>query len=235
MNRKHRSFPFHVKEVRDTGEFTGYASVFDKMDWYGDVVRPGAFTKTLERWKEKGALPPLLWQHNSQMPIGPHLEMREDDKGLFIRAELLIGDIEKAREAHVLLKRKVISGMSIGFDIPEGGMVFDGKLNVWNLTELDLWENSLVTFPANEDAQVEAVKSAMASGKLPTPSEFEGILRDVGFTRRQAKFIAGNGYTGLRDAGLPLRDVEGDETNANAKALDLSPLAELSAYLQTKR
>lgn len=232
MNRKHRTFPFHLKAVESSGEFSGYASVFDKIDWYGDVVRPGAFTKTIAAWKSKGKLPPILWQHNSQMPIGPHLDMYEDAKGLFVVGKLLIEDIEKAREAHALLKAKVISGMSIGFDVAADGMEYDGKTNVWNLNELDLWENSLVTFPANEDAQVEEVKTILASGKLPAPSDFEGFLRDAGFTRSQAKYIAGHGYTGLRDAGLPLRDAEGEEKPTTANAVDLSPLAELQAYLQ---
>lgn len=234
MNRKHRTYPFHTKEVKESGEFSGYASVFDKIDWYGDVVRRGAFTRTIAEWKKKDRLPPILWQHNAQMPIGPHLDMYEDEKGLFVRGQLLVNEIEKAREAHALLKARVISGMSIGFDVAEDGMDYDGKTNVWNLTDLDLWENSLVTFPANEDAQVEEVKTILASGKLPAPSDFEGFLRDAGFTRRQAKYIASNGYTGLRDAGLPLRDAEdNDEPNA-AKAVDLSPLAEIAAYLQRK-
>jgi HK97 family phage portal protein/HK97 family phage prohead protease len=223
MNRRTRSVPFHVKEVKASGEFSGYASVFDKLDWYGDVVRRGAFTDSIADWKAKGKLPPILWQHKSDQPIGPHLDMYEDDKGLFVRGQLLIDEDDanpEARKAYGLLRNNVISGMSIGFDIPDGGMEYDGKTNVWNLIKLDLWENSLVTFPANEDAQVTEVKNILAAGRLPAPSEFERFLRDAGgFSRKQATHIAACGYTSLRDAGLPLRDAE-DEKGA----IDLSEL-----------
>lgn len=232
MNRRTRAVPFHVKEVKPSGEFTGYASVFDTLDWYRDVVRRGAFTDSIAEWKAKGKLPPILWQHKSDQPIGPHLDMYEDATGLFVHGKLLIDEQDanpEARKAYGLLKNEVISGMSIGFDVAEGGMEYDGKTNVWNLVKLDLWENSLVTFPANEDAQVIEVKNILASGKLPTPSEFEGFLRDAGFSRRQAKHVAGHGYTSLRDAGLPLRDAE-------ELGIDLSDLTHyLKRYSQHER
>lgn len=232
MIRKVRTFPFHLKELSEAGQFSGYASVFDVLDFYGDVIKPGAFARSLAAWKAKDRLPPILWQHKSDQPIGQHLEMVEDGKGLWVRGQLLVDAIEKAREAYALLKNKVISGMSIGFDIFEGGATYDGKAGVWNLTDLDLWENSLATFPANPEAQVEEVKSCLALGKLPAPSEFEGFLRDAGFSRKQAKYIAANGYTTLRDAGPPLRDAEADDKSTGGDPLDLS---ELSQYLQRKR
>jgi HK97 family phage prohead protease len=231
MNLKRRTFAFETKEVKDTGEFTGYASVFDVLDTYRDVVKPGAFAATLANWKAKDKLPPILWQHDSRIPLGPHLEMAEDGHGLFVRGKLLVNEIEKAREAHALLKNGVISGMSIGFDIAEDGMEYDGKTNVWNLTKVNLWENSLVTFPANAEAQVEEVKSALELGKLPTPSQFERILRDVGFSTRQAKYITSRGFTGLRDAGSPLRD---GEDNDDTKSI-AAELAALSTYFERIR
>jgi Escherichia/Staphylococcus phage prohead protease len=225
MIRKHLTFPFHTKEVKDTGEFTGYAAVFDNVDYYRDVIRPGAFTATIADWKARGMLPPILWQHNPQCPIGPHLDMYEDEKGLYVHGKLLVNEIQLAREAHALLKNKVISGLSIGFDVAEEGMQYDGKTNIWNLTKVDLWEDSLVTFPANDQAQVEEVKSALTAGKLPPPSVFEGLLRDAGFSRKQAAYITSHGYTGLRDSGLPLREAEVE----TVKSVDLT---ELNDYLQ---
>lgn len=230
MLRKHLAFQFQTKEVKDSGEFSGYAAVFDNTDYYRDVIRPGAFAASIADWKKRGKLPPLLWQHDSYCPIGPHLDMVEDEKGLFITARLLVDDVPEAKKAHALLKNKVIDGMSIGFDIAEGGAAFDGKLNIWNLTKLNLWENSLVTFPANEEALVEAVKSSLATGTLPAPSEFEGFLRDVGFTKRAAKVLTSHGYKGLRDAGLTSRDAESDDIQQpGALSADLS---ELSNYLK---
>lgn len=230
MNLKHRTYAFQTKEVKDSGEFTGYASVFDTVDFYRDVVRPGAFRESLADWKKKGKFPPILWQHMSAQPLGPHLDMYEDEKGLYVHGRLLVGEIEKAREAHALLKAQVISGMSIGFNVPEDGASYDGKTNVWNLNRIQIWENSLVTFPANEDAQVEEVKTILASGKLPAPSDFEGFLRDAGFSRREARYIASHGYTSLRDAGLPRRDDEIEEKGTDPGLL--AALGDLTNYLK---
>jgi hypothetical protein len=69
------------------------------------------------------------------------------------------------------------------------------------LKEIELWEVSLVTFPANDEARVAEVKSALSSGELPAPSLVERCLRDAGFSRTQAKTIIGGGYKALRDAG----------------------------------
>lgn len=217
--RRNLSFRFETKSVKDSGEFTGYASVFDNVDYYRDVIRKGAFTDTIADWKKRGQLPPLLWQHDSACPLGPHTDMYEDDKGLYIEARLLVDDVAKAREAHALLKNKVISGMSIGFSVAEDGQNYDGKTNVWNLTKLELWENSLVTFPANDQALVEEVKTLLAGGTFPPPSTFERMLRDAGFTRKAAAHITSRGYTSLRDSGAPLRDSEEDE-----KGVDLTEL-----------
>jgi HK97 family phage prohead protease len=230
MRHKKLAFRLETKELKDTGEFTGYAAVFDNVDFYRDVIRRGAFTESIADWKKRGKLPPLLWQHDPYCPIGPHTDMYEDEKGLYIAAKLLIDDVPQARAAYALLKNKVIDGMSIGFDIAEGGSQYDGKTNIWNLTRLNLWENSLATFPANDEALVEEVKTILSAGKLPSPSEFEGFLRDVGFTRRAAKVLTSQGYAGLRDAGLSPRDAESDDIQPGATlgtALD-----ELTNYLK---
>jgi uncharacterized protein len=203
MNLRRRSFVLSIKSLEKDGSFAGYGSVFHNADYYRDVVMPGAFQKSLADWKTKGKLPPVLWQHQSYSPIGPHTAMREDNKGLYTEGQLLVDDVQQARECYALLKSNVISGQSIGYDVPDGGEEYDGKTNVNRLNEIDLWECSIVTFPANEEATVTEVKKIFQHGELPTLRQFEGFLRDAGFSRKQSTEIAVGGIARLlqRDAG----------------------------------
>lgn len=214
MKLKHLTRAFHVKEVSDEGEFSGLCSVFDVMDYYRDVVKPGAFNQTLENWKQRGKLPPVLWQHMAAQPLGPHTLMREETKGLYVEGRMLIEDVPKAREARALLKAGAIDGMSIGYDVFDGGMNYDGKTNVWNLTGIDLWENSIVTFQANIQAVVDNVKNALGGGTLPSLSDFEDFLREAGFSKSQATAIASHGLKYL------LRSESGQAEQIEAKDFD---------------
>jgi uncharacterized protein len=198
MNLKQRDFTFHLKAVSASGEFEGYGSVFDEIDSYREVIVPGAFTKTLQDWNARGALPPVLWQHDSRQPIGPHTDMHEDAVGLRVAGRLLIKDVQKAKEAHALLDARAISGLSIGFNVPMDGDAWDSTRSVLLLKEVQLWECSLVTFPANALAQVDMVKTALAGGTLPDVRTFEAFLREAGFSKSQAAGIATHGLGKLR-------------------------------------
>lgn len=211
MKRKNREYPFEVKELSDKGEFSGYLSVFNVIDAYKEQVVPGAFEKSLSTWGTRGRLPPLLWQHRPAEPLGPYTLMREDRKGLYVEGELLVNDLPRAKEARVLIMKKVVTGQSIGFDVIVDE--FNRETGIMSLKEIDLWEGSIVTFPANEAAQVEAIKSILGDGKMPSLKEFEEVLRDVGFSRSQAKTIVCHGYSGL------LRDVESRPVEVDAKSI----------------
>lgn len=211
MKIEHKTFAMQFKAVEKTGEFAGYLSVFGNMDSYRDIVMPGAFAETLAEWNSKGRLPPILWQHRGAEPIGPFTKMQEDQTGLYVEGRLLIEDLQRAKEAHALMTHKVVSGMSIGFETI--GEEWDKNERVRKLTKVKLWEGSIVTFPANEEAQIQVVKSALARGALPSLSDFEAVLRDAGFSRKQAKTIVGHGY-----AHLLQRDVESADEDAQLKA-----------------
>lgn len=193
MKNERKAFPLEVKEVDESGAFSGYLSVFGNVDSHRDVVMPGAFTKSLEEYESKGILPPVLWQHDSSQPIGPFTKMKEDQHGLYVEGRLLINDIPKAREAHALVKNKVISGMSIGYGTVKDD--FDSQKRVRRLTELKLFEGSIVTFPSNTAANVEDVKQRFFTLRdgLPELKEFEKYLRESGFSKSVATAIASNG------------------------------------------
>jgi HK97 family phage prohead protease len=202
MKLKHRQVPFTIKATKDDGTFEGYASVFGNTDYARDVVMPGAFAKSLARWKQQEAMPPVLWQHRSDQPIGYTTDIAEDGKGLAVAGQLLIKDVQQAKEAFAFAKAKVVRGLSIGYDPLDEE--YDGTTNVNRILEVDLWEYSFATFPANTEATITQVKSLLAGGDLPSLSEFEDFLREAGsFSRSQAKAIAGHGLVRLleqRDA-----------------------------------
>jgi uncharacterized protein len=213
MKLKHRQVPFTFKAVKDDGTFEGYASVFGNTDAYRDVVMPGAFADSLVKWKEQDAAPPVLWQHQSYSPIGATTAISEDGKGLYVAGQLLIKDVQQAREAHALAKAKVVRGLSIGYDPIEDE--YDGKTNVNKLIKLDLWEYSFATFPANTEATITQVKSLLAGGDLPSLPDFEDFLREAGsFSRSQAKVVAKYGLERL----LAQRDA--DEGKADEHDVD---------------
>lgn len=196
-----------VKADGADGNFEGYASVWNIVDQGGDSVQPGAFIEGLTKAKADGRMIPMLWQHDRTKPIGVWVDIAEDTKGLYVKGKLLVDDVADARAAYALMKAKAIGGLSIGYRIPMGGAEEDSKRRgVWLLKKLDLIEISLVTIPMLTQAKVVAVKNILESGRVPTVREFEGFLRDAGFSREKATAIASVSSPHLR--GEP--DEDGD-------------------------
>lgn len=155
--RKRMAFALQVKSIEGDGHFAGYASVFDVVDNQKDIMLKGAFSGTLK--KGAGAIK-LLWQHQQDEPIGVFEKMFEDAVGLYVEGRLLL-DVQKAREAHALLKAGAVSGLSIGYS-PVRYRI-DPDSGVRMLAEVDLFEVSLVTFPANDKSRVTVVKHSSAA------------------------------------------------------------------------
>lgn len=188
-----------------TRAFEGYGSVFGVVDFGGDRVLPGAFASSLARHADKGRMPALLWQHDQTQPIGVYHEMREDEKGLYVRGEL--ADTQLGREAYVLMKMNALSGLSIGYGVIDDS--YDREEDVRDLKEIELYEVSPVTFPMNDDARVEQVKAASGDYK-----GLERILRDAGYSRSEAKVITSRGLGALREAANEKADLTTDEAAA---------------------
>jgi len=138
--------------VTDGCQVEGYASLFGKRDQGGDVVEPGAYKGSLIRLGTKGARVKMLWQHDPAQPIGVWDEVREDTTGLWVKGRILT-EVAKGREAVALLAAGAIDGLSIGYRTVRAER--DGK-GQRRLSELELWEVSLVTFPMLQEARVQA-------------------------------------------------------------------------------
>ena len=139
-------------QVSEDAVIAGYASLFDEPDQGGDVVRPGAYSASLEVLKSTGRRVKMLWQHDPSQPIGVWHEVREDAKGLWVAGRLL-DSTQKGREAAALIAAGAIDGLSIGYRTRKAGKNDKGQRL---LTELELWEVSLVTFPMLPSARVAA-------------------------------------------------------------------------------
>jgi HK97 family phage prohead protease len=213
MKHEHYLTPLEVK-FEGGGEamsFSGYGARFGNIDSYGDMIAPGAFTKTLKEAKASGNWPAMLLQHGSflggddNMPVGVWTDMREDDNGLYVEGRL--ADTSRGRDAYTLLKmqpRPAITGMSIGFIPVEWAMRSKPEEPRRTLKAVKLMEVSLVTFPANDKARVEAVKSIT---DIKTIREFEEALTNgtlPALSAKEAKAFLAGGFKAIRserDAG----------------------------------
>lgn len=196
-----KAFSLTLKqEPNEDGVFEGYASVFGVVDQGMDVVERGAFAKSLGTRKVK-----MLWQHEMDKPIGVWDDIYEDERGLFVRGRLL-KDVAKGREAIALLKAGAIDSMSIGYRTIEAVAEGDGRVR--KLTEIDLFEISLVTFPMLPDAKVTNVKS------ISTERDFERFLREAGYSRKEATAITLHGFKAL------LKQRDADEEKAQTEGIN---------------
>ena len=199
-NMQFKNATFELKREPDAdGVFEGYASIFGVVDQGMDVVERGAFTKSLG----SGRKVKLLWQHDMAQPIGVWDEIKEDERGLFVKGRIL-KDVQKGKEAMALMRAGAIDSMSIGYRTIEA--MDEGNGRVRKLMEVELHEVSLVTFPMLPDAVITDVKS------IKTIREFEKALRDAGFSQKEAKAVAADGFSGLtmhRDDVVDMVDTEG--------------------------
>ena len=189
LGKKALDAPMECKVIGDTGSFSGYAAVFGNLDMGGDIVERGAFKEFVTTRDNQMR---VLYMHDSRNPIGKAM-VKEDSKGLAFDGTLVLEDA-LARKAYAYMKAGILDGMSIGFDVLEGGGAVDAS-GIRRLTKLKLWEISPVVFGMNPLAQIEAVKAAL---QITNIREFEDFLREAGgFSRAQAKMLASGGWSRL--------------------------------------
>jgi HK97 family phage prohead protease len=159
--------------VSDGSVIAGYASLFGQADQGGDVVQRGAYAASLAAKSAEGCRIKMLWQHDPAQPIGIWDEVREDARGLYVKGRLL-DSTQRGREAAALIEAGAIDGLSIGYRTVKAVKSANGQRQ---LTELDLWEVSLVTFPMLTAARIAA--------KSEAPEDWDAIA-DIFDAARQA-------------------------------------------------
>ena len=169
-----------VADIEADGTFSGYASLFGKPDMARDVVERGAFRRSLRLRRAQSVR--MLFQHDPGQPIGRWLDIREDERGLFVRGRLTPG-VAKSAEVLQLLRAGALDGLSIGFRTVRARK--DLGAGVRRILEADLWEVSIVTFPMLPEARIDRVKAyarrSAATGGWPgdTNRRLAGAIREA--------------------------------------------------------
>lgn len=142
-------------KINEDGVFSGYASIFGKIDQGGDIVVRGAFAHSL---KKRGvANIRMLFQHDPKEPIGLWHSIRETDLGLKVIGQIN-DNVGRGRELISLIRDGGIDGLSIGFRTVRAST--KSRATARRLYEIDLWEISIVTFPMLDIARIAAPQLA---------------------------------------------------------------------------
>ena len=216
------SAPLELKFAGDKsrpGSFEGYGAVFNNIDRGGDIIEPGAFTKTLNDMMACGVGSVPMYQNHDRAAgaIGVWDEFSEDGKGLHVKGRLIGMDTETGKWNYARLREGAIKGMSIGYRVPAGGSTMadvKGK-RCRKLKSVELSEVSLVDDPMNPEAKFNFVKSLTGAYDV-NPRELERDLRDAGLSRTHAKIAVGLFQKSFRRDAGEADDILRDEANAAA-------------------
>ena len=164
MSYQTKSINAEIKEVDvDKRMVAGYFSVFDVKDSDGDILKPGAFKRTIQQNGPDGKDRIMhLWQHNPTKPMAKPRTLKEDAHGLFFESK--ITDTTWGTDALKLYRDGVIKEHSIGFNTIQSDFSSEEDANV--ITEVKLWEGSTVTWGANEHAAGQLMKGQANSNAL---------------------------------------------------------------------
>lgn len=195
-----------MKSIDAAGTFRGYAAVFGERDEAGDICEAGCFTDTLADWAERGTLPRVKWRHFQT--IGHCTRLAEDAHGLLVEGVIWAADV--AAELRDGLAAGDEIGMSFGFFADPEASRYESApgplgelLSTRYLARVELSDDITITLrPVSSSTELLEVKSADGSTRrLPPPSVVEGLLRDAGCTRRDAKQVTARMLPAARDAG----------------------------------
>lgn len=177
---KYKTIELKADEV---GGISGFFSTYDKTpDSYGDIIEPGAFTNTLKKREESGHPFPLCFNHDFSAVIGAVDSVKDTEKGPFIAAHFL--DTQLAQDVRKMLQSGAIYQFSFAYDVLKARAPYEdeAKAGVMNvLEELEVFEISVVTVPANQNAvvtEVKAVEPETKSGRRNSKAD-EDVINDT--------------------------------------------------------
>jgi hypothetical protein len=174
-----------IKLLEQPGQFSGYASVFGKIDLVGDTIAAGAYKGTLRR--RRGPFQ-MLYNHQRGMVIGKWIKAAEDERGLYVTGELTPNH-SQASDVYASLKHGALDALSIGYQVKKFEETESGRL----LKEIELVEISVVDRPADEHARIDlaSVKNMTHDeiGRIANVRDVRTFLGELGFSKEKTDHL----------------------------------------------
>lgn len=199
--------------VGEKGIISGYVSVFNGVDSYGDTIAPEAYDYVLEEIKSgRVPMPKLFFNHASRdIPLGIWLELKKDEKGIFGTAQLNT-NLGKACDVYEGVKFGSIDGFSVSILVDDYDETAEKRV-IKNI--LALPEISIVTYPADNAARISDIKSAVS--EYNSLKDIEKLLRDVAnFSKTDATAIVSAVKRIAKAEADARRDADADTDALNA-------------------
>ena len=151
------------------GIVTGYFSRFGNVDSDGDIIKAGAFTKTVKEQGPNSAQPRIkhLMNHNPSMPLGKLLSLKEDSTGLVYESQ--VGSHALGQDFIKMVESGLITEHSIGYKTIKRNQLQDysgyqrnPSKGMFEITEAKLFEgSSLTSWGANPMTPLTGLKNAV--------------------------------------------------------------------------
>lgn len=191
-----KSFGLKVDDFDEgSRKVKAYASAFDVKDSDSDIIRKGAFSKSIaERGPNSGSNRNIahLRQHDWNQQIGKILEISEDEKGLMFVSQ--IGTSTKGEDALRDYQDGILNEHSIGFRYVDDGIEHKEEEGYWEITEVNLFEVSGVTFGANEFTPVIDVAKGL-EGNKDTFQKLQSEMSKIAYAIKNGKGTDNRLYT----------------------------------------
>ena len=138
-----------------TGEFSGYAVVYNRIDTYGTIFAPGCFNASIREQGIEDIV--VLENHDMDRARGKYIDWRDEQTHLWVRGK--ITDFPAGRDLHALMADRVVKGLSVGFLPPgPGDSTIDPQTGIETFHRLTLRECSPVLRNSVPDAKINEVR-----------------------------------------------------------------------------